>query len=227
VVTPDVISRVGRIVMRSVSRSFGTTVALRGVNASFSSGERVIVEGRNGSGKSTLIGILGTAIRPSGGEVSFEPQGRSDGGAGGLDDVQSIRRQIGWVSHETHAYPDLTARQNVQLAAGLYRVDSRRAWDRVAARFGLEAFADRPLRQQSRGQRQRVALARAFVHDPSVLLLDEPTAGLDVEGVQRLLEVVLGEAAKGAIVVLVTHDAAVANVVASRRIKLEAGRLVS
>jgi ABC-type multidrug transport system ATPase subunit len=213
--------------MRSVSRSFGTTVALRGVDASFASGERIIVEGRNGSGKSTLIGILGTAIRPSGGEVSFEPQARSDGAAGGLDDIRSIRRQIGWVSHETHAYPDLTARQNVQLAAGLYRVDSQRAWGRVAARFGLDAFADRPLRQQSRGQRQRVALARAFVHAPSVLLLDEPTAGLDVEGVQRLLEVVLDEAAKGAIVVLVTHDAMVANAVATRRIKLEAGRLVA
>jgi ABC-type multidrug transport system ATPase subunit len=213
--------------MRSVSRSFGTTVALRGVDASFSSGERIIVEGRNGSGKSTLIGILSTAIRPSKGEVSFEPQGGSEGGTGGLGDIQSIRRQIGWVSHETHAYPDLTARQNVQLAAGLYRVDSQRAWGRVASRFGLDAFADRPVREQSRGQRQRVALARAFVHDPSVLLLDEPTAGLDVEGVQRLLEVVLEEAAKGAIVVLVTHDAMVANAVATRRVKLAAGRLVS
>jgi heme exporter protein A len=213
--------------MRSVSRSFGTTVALRGVDASFSSGERIIVEGRNGSGKSTLIGILSTAIRPSKGEVSFEPQGGSEGGTGGLGDIQSIRRQIGWVSHETHAYPDLTARQNVQLAAGLYRIDSQRAWSLVASRFGLDAFADRPVREQSRGQRQRVALARAFVHDPSVLLLDEPTAGLDVEGVQRLLEVVLEEAAKGAIVVLVTHDAMVANAMATRRVKLAAGRLVS
>jgi ABC-type multidrug transport system ATPase subunit len=212
--------------MRSVSRMFGATMALRGVSASFSSGERIVVEGRNGSGKSTLLGIVGTAIRPSAGAVFFEPHAGSDAAVVALGDMDGIRRQIGWVSHDTHAYPDLTARQNVRLAADLYRVDGERAWPRAAARFGVDEFADRPLRQQSRGQRQRVALARALVHAPSVLLLDEPTAGLDAEGVARLLKVVSEESADGAIVVMVTHDAAIADAVATRRIKLIAGRIV-
>jgi heme exporter protein A len=226
-VTAEVTARIGRIVMRSVSRTFGTTVALRGIEASFFRGERIIVEGRNGSGKSTLLAILGTAIRPSAGEVCYEPHVGSDGGAPLLGDIEGIRRQIGWVSHETHAYPDLTARQNVKLAADLYRVDGERAWQRAAARFGVDEFADRPVRQQSRGQRQRVALARALVHGPSVLLLDEPTAGLDGEGVERLLRVVSEESAEGAMVVLVTHDAAIGNAVATRRIRLDRGRLVA
>jgi ABC-type multidrug transport system ATPase subunit len=213
--------------MRSVSRAFGTTLALREVDASFSCEERVIVEGRNGSGKSTLLGIVGTAIRPTSGEVSFEPRAGSEARAADLGDIGSVRRQVGWVSHDTHAYPDLTARQNIRLAAALYRVDVELAWRRVATRFGLDSFADRPLREQSRGQRQRVALARALVHAPSVMLFDEPTVGLDVEGVQRLLEVIVAEAVDGAIVVMVTHDVAVADAVATRRIKLEGGRIVS
>jgi ABC-type multidrug transport system ATPase subunit len=172
------------------------------------------------------MGIVGTAIRPSAGEVSFEPLAESEAGATALGDIQGIRRQIGWVSHDTHAYPDLSTRQNVKLAAGLYRVDADRAWSLAATRFGLDAFADRPLRQQSRGQRQRVALARALVHDPSVLLLDEPTAGLDVEGVERLVKVVSEESVQGAIVVLVTHDGPLGDALATRRIKLEGGRLV-
>jgi ABC-type multidrug transport system ATPase subunit len=225
--TVEAILRVGQVVVRSVSRTFGATVALRGIDASFSSGERILIEGRNGSGKSTLLGIISTAIRPSAGEVSFEPLVGPGRAAGAFGDIQGIRRQIGWISHETHAYPDLTTRQNVKLAADIYRVDAERAWENVAGRFGLEGFADRPLRQQSRGQRQRVALARALVHEPSVLLLDEPTAGLDVEGVERLSKVVSEQSALGAIVVLVTHDAVFGGALATRRIRLDGGRLVA
>src|SRR5262245_34571026 len=166
-----------QVTVHGVTRSFGRTVALRGINASFASGEITTLEGHNGSGKSTLLGILGTLISPTNGRVrygSLEP-----------DDVE-IRRQIGWVSHESHCYPDLSPTANIQLAASIYGAPDG-AWKDASLRFGVEAFADVPVRQLSRGQRQRVALARAMVHAPTLLLLDEPTTGLDLGGTDRLL----------------------------------------
>ena len=91
----------------------------------------------------------------------------------------------------------------------------------------MDAFEDLPVRLLSRGQRQRVALARAMVHKPTLLLLDEPTTGLDFEGIERLVSAAKSEAARGCIVVFVTHDTAVAEKVATRRLQLERGRLRS
>jgi heme exporter protein A len=118
----------------------------------------------------------------------------------------------------------LSPAQNIRLAAAIYGAPPD-AWRRASERFGVDGFGDFPVRQLSRGQRQRVALARAVVHGPTLLLLDEPTTGLDVEGVDRLLAAVKDEAARGAIVIFVTHDAAVAERIASRRLRLERGRL--
>lgn len=209
-------SRIRQVVVQGVTRSFGTTVALRGIDATFSSGEITTLEGHNGSGKSTLLAIVGTLLPPTGGRVAYDND---------YDVTARIRREIGWVSHETHCYPDLSAEQNVMLAASLYGVDGASAWARAKERFAMGGHT--PVRQLSRGQRQRVALARALVHEPSVLLLDEPTTGLDPEGVERLLTAVNEEVSRGCIVVLVTHDAAVAERVATKRLYLERGRVKS
>jgi heme exporter protein A len=204
-----------QVTVRGVTRSFGTTVALRGVDASFSAGEITTLEGHNGSGKSTLLGILGTLIPPTNGRVTY---GSGDG------NEEDIRRQIGWVSHESLCYPDLTPAQNLQLAAAIYGAPPD-AWREASRRFGVDPFIDFPVRQLSRGQRQRVALARAMVHAPSLLLLDEPTTGLDLEGIARLLAAVKEEASRGALVIFVTHDAAIAEKIATHRLHLERGRL--
>jgi heme exporter protein A len=203
------------VVMKRVSRHFGSTVALRAIDASFSAGQITSLEGPNGSGKSTLLGILGTIILPTRGEVLY--------GSKEVDPAE-IRGAIGWLSHETHCYPDLTPRQNLKLAASLYGLHESH-WESAAARFGVDAFADRTFRRLSRGQRQRVALARAMVHAPSLLLLDEPTNGLDRDGVERLVTALDEESERGCIVVLVTHDAVLAQRVAARRLYLERGRL--
>lgn len=206
---------ISRVVMQRVSRYFGSTVALKGIDASFAAGEVTSLEGPNGSGKSTLLGILGTTIPPTRGEVLY--------GERAVDPAE-IRGEIGWVSHETHCYPDLSPRQNLQFAAALYGMRED-AWEAAAKRFGVDAFAERMFRRLSRGQRQRVALARAVVHAPSLLLLDEPTNGLDKEGVERLVVTLSEEAQRGCIIVLVTHDALFAERVAARRLYLERGRL--
>jgi heme exporter protein A len=204
------------VLVEGVTRSFGTTVALRGVSATFSSGELTTLEGHNGSGKSTLLAIIGTLLPPTGGRVVYDEETHV---------TSEIRREIGWVSHEAHCYPDLSAQQNIDLAASLYGQSPDKAWERAKARFSIDSFGRAPLRQLSRGQRQRVALARALVHSPSLLLLDEPTSGLDAEGVERLLTAVTEEVARGCIVVLVTHDPAVAERIGTKRLFLERGRL--
>lgn len=203
------------VVLKRVSRHYGSTVALKGVDASFEAGQVTSLEGPNGSGKSTLLGILGTILLPTRGEVLYGSQ---------KVDPADVRGQIGWLSHETHCYPDLTPRANLELTAALYG-RKETAWEDAAKRFGVDAFADRTFRRLSRGQRQRVALARAVVHAPSLLLLDEPTNGLDVEGVERLVSTLSEEAGRGCIVVLVTHDALLATRVAARRLYLDRGRL--
>jgi len=208
-----------RVVVQGVTRSFGATAALRGIDATFRRGEITTLEGHNGSGKSTLLGILGTLIPPTTGRIIY-------GSNGSNEHVSAeIRRQIGWVSHETHCYPDLSSRQNVRLTASLYGVAPDGAWRRASERFAMEGFGDKPVRLLSRGQRQRVALARALVHAPALLLLDEPTPGLDPDGTERLLSAVHEEVARGCIVIFVTHDAAIAQKIAQQRLQLERGRL--
>jgi len=140
---------------------------------------------------------------------------------------QEVRATLGWLGHDSLCYPDLSGRQNIELAAELHGHDPRGAFARATARFDLEAFADRPARTYSRGQRQRVALARALVHAPRLLLLDEPTAGLDAATTERLLAVVREEAARGVTIVLVTHDPEFARAVGDDEVRLVHGRCVA
>jgi ABC-type multidrug transport system ATPase subunit len=209
---------ISRVVARGLVKTYGSTVALRGVDAILESNRVTLIEGANGSGKSTLLGILGTVIRATSGKVDYEPFGH---------DRMLVRSAIGWLSHETLAYPDLTGRQNVELVARLHGLSPAEAWSRAEERFQLGAFALRPLRTCSRGQRQRVALARALVHEPSLVLLDEPTAGLDRAGVGRLIAVIEDELRRGAGIAVVSHEPDVFRSLASARILLERGRVVS
>jgi heme exporter protein A len=175
------------------------------------------VEGPNGAGKSTLLGILGTTLSPTSGTVRFEPLS---------DSLDAVRRELGWLAHDGRMYRELTGRENVQLAARLHGVAPEEAFTAVAARLGLDEFADQPVATLSRGQRQRVALARALVHGPSLVLLDEPLTGLDSESADRLARVIVEERDKSSIVVVVSHTAGFPERVGGRRIRLERGRLV-
>lgn len=206
-----------RVVAQSLVKTYGSTVALRGVDVVLEAARVTLIEGANGSGKSTLLGILGTVIRATAGKVVYEPFG---------DDRLRVRSAIGWLSHETLAYPDLTGRQNVELVARLHGLDPVEAWSRAEERFELGVFARRPMRTCSRGQRQRVALARALIHEPSLVLLDEPTAGLDRAGVGRLVAVIADEVRRGAGIVVVSHEPEVFRPLASAKIVLERGRVV-
>lgn len=210
-------SPIERIEVQKLVKSFGATVALRGVDVTFRAGRLTLVEGANGSGKSTLLGILGTLVRPTSGVVEYAPLGV---------DRALVRRHIGWLSHETLAYPDLSGRQNIELFASLCGIDLAPEWQGVAERFELGPFVDRPLRTCSRGQRQRISLARALVHEPAVVLLDEPTTGLDKSGVARLLAIVDREVARGALVIVVSHEPELFRERSRGRLVLERGRVL-
>ncbi len=206
-----------RVELRGVSKTFGAVRALSAVSATFVGGRVTIVSGPNGSGKSTLLAIAGTLAVPTSGYV--------DHGALGATRAE-VRASLGWVGHDSLCYPELTGRENIELASQLHGVSAESAFGAARERFDLGAFADRPVRTYSRGQRQRIALARALVHAPRLLLLDEPTAGLDVASTTRLVQVVREEAARGAVVVVVTHDAGLAEEIGDERFQLERGRLV-
>jgi ABC-type multidrug transport system ATPase subunit len=204
------------IEVRNVTKTYGPVRALAGVSCEFAPGTVTVVRGANGSGKSTLLAIVGTLAKATSGRVNH--------GEFGADRAQ-VRRHLGWVGHESLCYPDLTGRQNIDLAARLHGCDRALALARAIERFELQAFSDRPVRTYSRGQRQRVALARALVHEPGLVLLDEPTSGLDARTSERLVEVVREEASGGATVVVVTHDAVFADAVGNRQLALERGRV--
>jgi len=211
--------QVSRIEVRAVTRRFGATLALRQVSTSFEAGTLTFLEGPNGAGKSTLLAIVGTVLRPSSGSVWYEPFG---------DDQAQARRHIGWVAHESHCYRELSGRRNVELVAQIHGVpNAPMQVERVVARVGAEAFADRPVGTLSRGQRQRIALARSLVHDPGVLLLDEPWTGLDVASVDRLEAVIREEVARGSLVVAVTHGPGTAERLGARRLRIEGGRVIT
>jgi len=209
--------RIQRVRMSRLVKTFGATAALRGVNAELQAGKLTIVEGPNGSGKTTLLRILGTILKPTSGQVRYEPLG---------DDVMGVRAQVGWLSHEPLAYGDLSGKANIELAAQLHGLQPADVWQEVQSRFELGRFAERPLRTNSRGQRQRIALARALLHRPALVLLDEPTNGLDRAGVERLMRVLEDELKLGVVMAVVSHEPAVFAELAGARILLQRGKVV-
>jgi ABC-type multidrug transport system ATPase subunit len=205
------------ITLHSVTKTFGPVRALVGVSCAFPTGSITVLRGPNGSGKSTLLSIIGTMTRPTAGRVDHGELG---------PDRRQVRSTMGWVGHDSLCYPDLTGRENIELAASLHGCDPAAAFTRAAERFDLRAFANRPVRTFSRGQRQRVALARALVHGPRLLLLDEPTTGLDGPATERLRALVVEEALGGATIILSTHDDAFAAGVMDVRSGVSRGEIV-
>lgn len=206
-----------RVTLSGVTKTYPPAVrALRGVSLTFEGGKVSVVLGANGSGKSTLLSIVGTLTKPTSGKVDHGALGKGR---------EAVRRTLGWLGHDALCYADLTGRENIELAARLHGLEADAAYEQSRERFMLGAFAERPFRTYSRGQRQRIALARALVHTPRLLLLDEPTTGLDKDGVAVLEKVVRTEADRGAIVIVVTHDETFAKTVADTRIVIDRGAI--
>ncbi|HXD48576.1 MAG TPA: heme ABC exporter ATP-binding protein CcmA, partial [Gemmatimonadaceae bacterium] len=203
----------------AVSRSFGRRLAVDRVDLSLSAGDCLALFGPNGAGKTTLLRLIAGLLKPSAGTVTVA--GRS------LRDNPQARALVGLISHQSMLYGALTARENVEFAARLYGVaDVRDAARRALERMQVADRADAPVKQLSRGLQQRVSIARSVVHEPSVVLLDEPYTGLDAIGGAALTEMLHGLRAAGAALVLVTHNVDEGLAVASQAAVMIAGRVV-
>jgi heme exporter protein A len=184
------------IALEGVVRRYGERLALDGVTVAVAKGQTLGVFGSNGAGKTTLLRVLATLLRPHEGSARVLD-------ADLPDDAWKVRGRIGYLGHEPLLYRDLTARENLVFQSRLYGVERARV-DEVLERVGMQRRADEPVRNLSRGMLQRVATARAVLHDPPILLLDEPRANLDPKAAE-LLEPLIGRAS-GRTRVLVTHD---------------------
>ncbi len=184
------------IELRGLSRYFGERTALRDITVRVSAGATLAVLGRNGAGKSTLLRILASLLRPHAGEVLVfgEPLPRRG---------FKVRGRLGLLAHEPLLYRELTGRENLDYHARLHRVAPHRV-DDVLRAVQMERRADEPVRLLSRGMVQRLAVCRAVLHEPQLLLLDEPRANLD-PAASELVEPLIGRNS-GRTRVLTSHD---------------------
>jgi heme exporter protein A len=182
--------------LRGLTRYFGERIALRDLTASVPQGCTLAVLGRNGAGKSTLLRILATLLRPHAGELTVlgEPFPKR---------AFAVRARLGFLGHEPLLYRDLTGRENLRYHARLHRVPAERV-DELLEAVQMRHRAEDPVRLLSRGMVQRLAVCRAVLHQPELLLLDEPRANLD-PGAGELVEPLIGRAAS-ATRVLTSHD---------------------
>jgi len=198
------------IEVRKLVKRFGLKSVLRGLDFTVQPGEFVALLGPNGAGKTTFLRILASLSRPSLGEVRvagyFLPKQAAE-----------VRARLGVVSHMPLLYPDLTAEENLRFYARMYGLAEQSARvTEVLEMVGLEKRRSDLVRTFSRGMQQRLAIGRAVIHDPEVMLFDEPYTGLDQDASEMLDEVLKSVAARGRTVVMTSHDLARAEDLATR-----------
>jgi heme exporter protein A len=202
---------------KGLTKTLGTRTVLRGIDLVINAGEFVILRGDNGTGKTTLLRCLAGLARPDAGHVGWFERSTNETAA---------HRLVGMVAHESHLYPHLTLRENLVLAGRLQDVAGpvprANRWLEAA---GLDDHAGRLPREVSQGIRRRTSIARALLHDPPILLLDEPFSGLDQAGRGWLVGLLREGHEQGRTTCLVTHEAPTVRPLADRALELRSGRL--
>jgi ABC-2 type transport system ATP-binding protein len=212
---------------RGVGHRFGGTAALAGVDLELRRGEITALVGANGSGKTTLLRILAGIVEPNAGEVEVLGIGQPARSHGTR---RALRRHVSYLSQDPALDPEMTGGEILALAAALYGVprrDRRRQVAELAAGFGVDSHLARRVGTWSGGLRRRLHLAAGMIHDPELLLLDEPTAGLDPDGRRLLWADLAARAERGRSVAIVTHDLAAAERHAGTVAILDRGTLVA
>lgn len=206
------------VAVQGLGRVYDDHYALLDLSARFPAGSATALLGPNGAGKSTLIGILSTRMRPTEGEAWFFGDRLDTPGP-------RVRADIGYLGHKTMVYTELTARENLMFFGKLYGVpELDRVGPEMLVRVGLGQDLDRPVGGFSRGMTQRLALARVLLPQPRLLLLDEPLTGLDQGGIALALELFAEARARGAVLVMASHDLAATGEVCDRALVLVNGR---
>ena len=204
--------------LRGLTVSYGSTIALRQVELTLYDGVTGLF-GPNGAGKSTLLRVLSGLLRPSGGSaLLFGEEIRSSN--------ESIRRKIGYVSHDSGLYARLSVVENLTLFANLYGVTAVRV-DEVLDQLDMNEWRSTQVGALSAGLKRRVAVARAVLHEPDVLLLDEPYANLDDDASERVSATILSWRAPGRVAVIATHGAKRVKAFADSGIIIQRGNVIS
>lgn len=205
------------VVLQDLVKFFGRFAALRGVSASFAPGKLYVVLGDNGAGKSTLLRVIAGLMQASQGTVTLL----------GAKSAREVAHRVGYMGHAPLLYDELDGMENLRYFAGLYGLHGDAVCRDAMRRVGLDPSLDRRVGQYSQGMRQRLSLARAVLHDPELILLDEPFSNVDVHSA-RDMATVLGQVRdRGKTIFVVTHQAALMEQAADEFVHMSAGKIES
>lgn len=203
------------ISVRNVVKQFGRFAALRGVSAEFEPGRLHAILGDNGAGKTTLLRSLAGLANPTRGEILIFGQS-----------PKAACREIGYMAHPSLLYDEMSGMENLRYFAGLYGITEDARSEEVIRAVGLDPELTRPVGQYSQGMRQRMSLARAILHDPKLLLLDEPFSNVDVHSAREMVGLLKAMRDAGKTIFIVTHQAVLLEGVADEFIWMQAGKIV-
>jgi ABC-type multidrug transport system ATPase subunit len=203
------------ITVRQLIKQFGRFAALRGVDAEFDAGKFHVILGDNGAGKTTLLRALAGLAHPTRGTISI--LGKSP---------RETCREIGYMAHPSLLYDEMSGLENLRYFARLYNIAGDHRCEQVIRAVGLDPALPRPVGQYSQGMRQRMSLARAILHDPKILLLDEPFSNVDAHSAQEMVGLLKGMRDASKTIFVVTHQAALLEGVADEFVWMQAGQIV-
>jgi heme ABC exporter ATP-binding subunit CcmA len=205
------------IAVNNLTKQFGRFAALRNVTASFEGPRLYAILGDNGAGKTTLLRILAGLVQPTAGKISIL----------GMQTPKAACREFGYMAHPSLLYDEMSSGENLKYFARLYGLrDSLRCQKAIEA-VGLDPKLQRPVGQYSQGMRQRISLARALLHDPKVLLLDEPFSNVDIRSAREMVKLLASMRDAGKTILVVTHQASLLDGAADEFVWMQAGQIVN
>jgi ABC-type multidrug transport system ATPase subunit len=204
------------VVVSDLVKQFGRFAALRGVSAEFAPGRLYAILGDNGAGKTTLLRTLAGLARPTRGSVSVL----------GNKDLRAVCHEVGYMAHPSLLYDEMSGMENLRYFARLYGINDDQRCASVIAAVKLDPSLERPVGQYSQGMRQRMSLARALLHDPKILLLDEPFSNVDVHSAKEMVSLLAQMRDAGKTIFVVTHQAGLLEGAADEFVWMNAGKIV-
>lgn len=205
------------IVLQNLVKFFGRFAALRGISDTFAPGRLYVVVGDNGAGKSTLLRVVAGLMQPSQGTVRLL----------GSENIRNVAHRIGYMGHAPLLYDELDGMENLRYFAGLYGLSDDAVCRQAMQQVGLDPALERRVGQYSQGMRQRLSLARAVLHNPELILLDEPFSNVDVHSARDMAAILGRVRDQGKTIFVVTHQTPLMEPVADEFVQMSAGQIVN